>query len=130
MKRSLAFPAALLQARGAPVRDIWRSCGEDHHENHQERAPEEINDTMPAGPNRAQRRAMRSKRGVGIRFRYVGGPYDGQFGLLPHLVRSFKLSDQDQDEDGNDVTHVYEPGNSTRTGVEYRYRETLPSKTI
>jgi hypothetical protein len=64
---------------------------------------------------------MRSRRGAGIRFRYVGGPYDGQTGVLPYLVRSFKLAAED--EDGNEVQHVYERSKSTRTGVEYRFKE-------
>ena len=86
---------------------------------------DEISTPVPAGPNRAQRRAMRGRRGTGVRFRYVGGPYDGQTGLLPYLVRSFKLPAED--EDGNAVKHVHERSKSTRAGVEYRFRETLPS---
>jgi hypothetical protein len=90
----------------------------------------ELIDDIPAvknvtheGPNRAQRRATQSSRGQGVRFRYVGGPADGQTGILPSLRRSFKLPAED--EDGNLVAHVYERSKSTRTGVEYRFRDTV-----
>ena len=66
-------------------------------------------------------RAMQRGR---VPIRCIGGPFNGQTSMMRNPRPKLKLTVEQ--DDGTKVAHIYDRHN-TRTGVEYRFRETVPS---
>ena len=76
---------------------------------------------MDPARNAAIEHAMQRGR---VPVRCIGGPFNGQTSKMRNPGPKLKLTVEQ--DDGTKVTHIYKR-KSTRSGVEYVFRETAPS---